>query len=257
MKKLLAVSTLLIGTMLSSMQVNASTTFNFQELIDTSTGEIYGELANGAGFATEASPANSGEQAFNYFYWTKDGIRLKASATYDGAGSYSSDASGGNDGAYSAGESYKAWAYLDKGNAGLGVCHEGLKHDKKGDNQCDRSSDDNVTLNEILNIAFDQVVSFDFSKLVFIDSGHGRLTSGTIKYSINGGATFQDLNLADLASIGTVNGQNFAFKTTDDSNQFYINSVAATATSVPEPSTLAIFGLGLMGLASRRFKKQS
>jgi hypothetical protein len=26
---------------------------------------------------------------------------------------------------------------------------------------------------------------------------------------------------------------------------------------VPEPSTLAIFGLGLMGLASRRFKKQS
>ncbi|MFT5283658.1 MAG: hypothetical protein ACI94Z_002506, partial [Yoonia sp.] len=24
-----------------------------------------------------------------------------------------------------------------------------------------------------------------------------------------------------------------------------------------EPSTLAIFGLGLMGLASRRFKKQS
>ena len=28
-------------------------------------------------------------------------------------------------------------------------------------------------------------------------------------------------------------------------------------TSVPEPSTLAIFALGLMGLASRRFKKQS
>jgi hypothetical protein len=29
------------------------------------------------------------------------------------------------------------------------------------------------------------------------------------------------------------------------------------ATSVPEPSTLAIFALGLMGLASRRFKNQS
>jgi len=27
--------------------------------------------------------------------------------------------------------------------------------------------------------------------------------------------------------------------------------------SIPEPSTLAIFGLGLMGLALRRFKKQS
>lgn len=30
-----------------------------------------------------------------------------------------------------------------------------------------------------------------------------------------------------------------------------------TAVSVPEPSTLAFFALGLMGLASRRFKKQS
>jgi hypothetical protein len=29
------------------------------------------------------------------------------------------------------------------------------------------------------------------------------------------------------------------------------------ATAVPEPSTLAIFALGIMGLASRRFKKQS
>tara|TARA_B110000503_G_scaffold56880_1_gene91053 strand:+ start:723 stop:1196 length:474 start_codon:yes stop_codon:yes gene_type:complete len=30
-----------------------------------------------------------------------------------------------------------------------------------------------------------------------------------------------------------------------------------SSTSVPEPSTLAIFALGLMGLASRRFKKQA
>jgi hypothetical protein len=28
-------------------------------------------------------------------------------------------------------------------------------------------------------------------------------------------------------------------------------------TSVPEPTTLAIFALGMIGLASRRFKKQS
>jgi hypothetical protein len=31
----------------------------------------------------------------------------------------------------------------------------------------------------------------------------------------------------------------------------------ASSTSVPEPTTLAIFALGLIGLASRRFKKQS
>jgi len=33
------------------------------------------------------------------------------------------------------------------------------------------------------------------------------------------------------------------------------NAVASAATSVPEPSTLAIFALGIMGLAARKFKK--
>ncbi len=36
-----------------------------------------------------------------------------------------------------------------------------------------------------------------------------------------------------------------------------VSSVLVRATSVPEPSTLAIFALGMIGLASRRFKKQS
>ncbi|WP_259366372.1 MULTISPECIES: PEP-CTERM sorting domain-containing protein [unclassified Colwellia] len=35
------------------------------------------------------------------------------------------------------------------------------------------------------------------------------------------------------------------------------NVVYQRVTDVPEPSTLAIFALGMMGLASRRFKKQS
>jgi hypothetical protein len=36
-----------------------------------------------------------------------------------------------------------------------------------------------------------------------------------------------------------------------------VTSSPATPPSVPEPSTLAIFALGMIGLASRRFKKQS
>jgi len=32
--------------------------------------------------------------------------------------------------------------------------------------------------------------------------------------------------------------------------------INGNSTEVPEPSTLAIFALGIMGLASRRFKKQ-
>lgn len=34
-------------------------------------------------------------------------------------------------------------------------------------------------------------------------------------------------------------------------------AIAAGVTEVPEPSTLAVFALGLMGLASRKFKKQA
>jgi len=37
----------------------------------------------------------------------------------------------------------------------------------------------------------------------------------------------------------------------------YETLATTTQTNVPEPSTLAIFALGMMGLASRRFKKQS
>ncbi len=35
------------------------------------------------------------------------------------------------------------------------------------------------------------------------------------------------------------------------------NTVSVNSVNVPEPSTLAIFALGMIGLASRRFKKQS
>jgi hypothetical protein len=44
----------------------------------------------------------------------------------------------------------------------------------------------------------------------------------------------------------------------DENSPKFMRTVATTTlTSVPEPSTLAIFALGIMGLASRRFKKQS
>ena len=42
-----------------------------------------------------------------------------------------------------------------------------------------------------------------------------------------------------------------------DNNANFRTYVKFEVSSVPEPSTLAIFALGLIGLASRRFKKQS
>jgi len=55
-------------------------------------------------------------------------------------------------------------------------------------------------------------------------------------------------------------GSNFAFPNTVDGGgeigYMGANIMFDDSTSVPEPSTLAIFALGIMGLAARRFKKQ-
>jgi hypothetical protein len=52
-------------------------------------------------------------------------------------------------------------------------------------------------------------------------------------------------------------GENGTFTNTIDIAQGRANVFAGKVTDVPEPTTLAIFALGIMGLASRRFKKQS
>jgi hypothetical protein len=53
----------------------------------------------------------------------------------------------------------------------------------------------------------------------------------------------------DVAKTTVVLNQNAQYLITDN--------LTFGVTAVPEPSTFAIFALGLMGLASRRFKKQS
>lgn len=241
MKRLLAISVLITGSLFIANQANASVTFDFQDLTDTSNGKIYGELADSTAFGSATDPLNPGENAFNSFNWTKDGITLTASAQYKYKNSNHEY------------EYRSAWAYLDKGDAGLGVCHAGLKVS----NQCNPSDDDNVTENEILKIAFDQQVSFNFIDSIFRDANHNTLKTGKIKLSIDSGS-WMSLDLAALTGAGYI-GKSFSFSTTSNTPQFYIDNVVVAkvpVTQVPEPSTLAIFALGLMGLASRRVKKQ-
>jgi hypothetical protein len=52
-------------------------------------------------------------------------------------------------------------------------------------------------------------------------------------------------------------GETLEIKLISGGVQNLFDDVSLNYTAVPEPSTLAIFALGLMGLASRRFKKQS
>ncbi|NQY66036.1 MAG: PEP-CTERM sorting domain-containing protein [Alteromonadaceae bacterium] len=75
-----------------------------------------------------------------------------------------------------------------------------------------------------------------------------------------------DLGWINLTSFKIIHGNNFVADLSVNANcggcgHFVIDDIVIGQgfdhTSVPEPSTLAIFALGMIGLASRRFKKQS
>lgn len=109
-----------------------------------------------------------------------------------------------------------------------------------------------------------------------LDLGFG--TSLPTTYS-NGGATqyfrsFTNIG-TDVDIIATSNGYNVGITgsyglgnvvalgwdwqdtSANATNQLLVNDITGLSfTAVPEPTTLAIFALGIMGLASRRFKKQ-
>jgi hypothetical protein len=78
--------------------------------------------------------------------------------------------------------------------------------------------------------------------------GHFRMYSGV------------DGDISESISHGWIkpadfNGQHHIDK--NHTNSYFASALVRTQVSVPEPTSLAIFALGMIGLASRRFKKQS
>ncbi len=94
---------------------------------------------------------------------------------------------------------------------------------------------------------FSSLFNFDaFNTFAFEITGSG------VEYFINGTSVYTD-SVSDVSYFGEVilnakyEGSDFAVR---------YDNLTYGSVDVPEPSTLAIFALGIMGLASRRVKKQ-
>ena len=135
-------------------------------------------------------------------------------------------------------------------DGGLGVC-ETLTLSF----QCNPSSDDNLTLGEVLILKFDQLVTI--TEITFSNGDHEDeylrnfgLAIDSTPISIAG---FDEFGLAAIFTPGVpLSGMEFSFiapATIDDFDddprtQMYISSI--TVTTVPEPSSLLLLGLGLL-----------
>ncbi len=150
------------------------------------------------------------------------------------------------------------YAYLDAGNAGLGVCKDLLDDStansitNSGDNLCKPSSDDNITFNEVLHFVFNQDVVIE--NLWFNNNHDGGFNSGDM---IDVEGVLYD---AVTGYAGDSNGIGSFLVSAGDSfdvafynEQFYMSAMEVRA-AVPEPGIVLLMGAGmlLLGATSQR-----
>lgn len=216
--KIKLVSAAIAAALVLPTAVNA-TTFNFAAIAD-------GDASYGIA---------GGERGAAAFTFVKDGISVTASGF----------ATGNPSTAYN--------AYLDSGNAGLGVCQA-----LTSSNQCTPSSDDNVTFGESLMLVFDQVVSIDTT--TFVNGNHGTNFNGNFVLSIDGGpaTTIALTNIYATPLVGTqfvfANPNAGGGSTVSNDQQFYINVL--NVQPVPVPAAVWLFGSGLLGLVGVARRRQ-
>ena len=246
----------LLGTALLFLLAHPvhATDFNFGELAD-------GNLAvNGGADGTRAGlfDNDGGEQGVtnvnNGFTWEQDGLTVTVTA-FEVTNAPASHPDNGGD--LTLGGMISP--YLDSGDAGLGVCNV------LNGSQCNPSDDDNVTIDELLKLNFDEVVTI--SDIEFKDRLHGTdFGDATLFIRVDGhlGGDWQQFGIAgfdtDLSGTMFEFSPETNFLALDGStipqsaqNQFYINVV-----TVPIPGTGLFFGAGFVAfMAWRRRQEQS
>ena len=179
------------------------------------------------------------EWGYSQFSVTEDNITLNATGKYVESGVW-----------------VDAYAYLDQGNAGLGVC----KTINSG-NQCTPNSDDNVTPKESLFLHFDQTV--ELAQVVFRNGGHGTSFDGFFELAVLSDGLWSAWETHSLEHIfnADIVGDAFAFYnpnySTGNQYQFYIDPLTVTVpnvTTVPVPAAFWLFGTALFGMSAMRRK---
>ena len=140
--------------------------------------------------------------------------------------------------------------YLDAGNAGLGVCSTGLTMTA----QCVVGSDDNVTVNEQIRVAFSGTL--DVLDALFRGRSHDVLTSGMIMLVTDAGSITADVStlMADALAANLLTDISYIqFNYVD--TEFYLSSLTVNDIPIPGAIPLLVSGLAGLGFASRRKKK--
>jgi VPDSG-CTERM motif len=194
-----------------------------------------------------AEPAQLGESAWNPLSITADGVTV----TFTGL---------------TANDVVK-FAYLDSGNAGLGVCNAlitgataGSPHPGSSANECQPSSDDNVTAGEKIRVSFSQAVVI--SQLAFNNNHDGdtsllgnAINIGGSDYTFVAGNAGSGGDWLRTAQYNVAANTSFEMKYVNET--FYLSKM--TFQSVPDGgTTLQLLGLGLagLGLVRRRLNRR-